>query len=150
MSVGLLCWRCAYRASYIDIVGFQSFIFIDAIFCWPDNHSQLKIIERRRMDFVRRSCEPVFLLNQIDPHLESSLSSTPIFWIEISELNGFFPCEKMPFLHEVSFFYVNISVSENFRRNVPKNSINFHYIDPDSWWSWQFHWYFLANVELRV
>lgn len=67
MCVCLLRFWCADDSSDKNIVRLHLNIFVDAIISGIDYNSQFIFIKRRRMYFMSRCADPLFLFNKIDP-----------------------------------------------------------------------------------
>ena len=101
MSISFLRFWSSNDSSNKDIIGFHLNIFKHTVISFPDNDPQLILIERRRMNFMCRGIDPFLLFNQINPSLQSPLSSNSKLRIKISELNRLLFI-KMPLFSEIS------------------------------------------------
>ena len=110
VSVSLLGFWCSNNTSDKDIVWLHFDIFVHTIISFPNDNSEFILVKRRWMNFVSWSVDPFFLLNQVNPGLQSSLSSDSKLWIKISQLNRFFLI-KMPFFGEVSMLNIEFCIT---------------------------------------
>ena len=110
MSISFLRLASTDNSSNKNIIRFHLYIFVDTIICFPNDNSELILIKRWRMNLMNRSTNPIFLFNQINPSLKSSLCTNTEFWIQISKFYRFFLIE-MPLSCEVSLFNIDFCVS---------------------------------------
>ncbi len=73
MSIRLLRLAGAHCCPYIDVIRLHLYVLKDAIISFPDNDSQLILIERRRSNWMGRSIQPFLLLDEINKGLNPSL-----------------------------------------------------------------------------
>lgn len=63
MRIGLLRLAGTHGGSHIDVVRLHLDVLVDAIIGFPNDDSQLVLVERRRCYRVGRCIQPFFLLD---------------------------------------------------------------------------------------
>ena len=135
VSISLLRFRSSYHTSNKNIVWLHLYILVNTVICFPDNNSQLIFVKWRGMDLVSWSIDPFFLFDQINPSLQSSLSTYSEFRIKVSKFNRLFLIE-MPFLCEISVLNIKLSKTKSFCYQFSENIMSFHYFYFDNTWTW--------------